>query len=52
MMTNEQVDDIRTAVDIIREGKIRRVEAETFTVYKVGDLVRVDIKVVNGKVSK
>lgn len=50
-MTDELLDAIRTAVDFICDGKVKRVDGEFFTAYKVGDLVRVDIKV-NGKVGK
>lgn len=55
-MTEEQVEAIRTAVDIIRMGgTIKRVDGESFTAYKVGQLVRVDIKQdaqLDGKVAR
>jgi hypothetical protein len=55
-VTEEQVDAIRTAVDIIRKGgAIKRVDGDTFTAYKVGQLVRVDIKQdvqLDGKVAR
>lgn len=46
-VTEEQVEAIKVAVDIIRKGSIKRVDGDDFTAYKVGEIVRVDIKTKN-----
>ena len=42
--TDETLEAIKEAVAIIERGAAKRIDGDFFTAYKVGEIIRVDIK--------
>ena len=40
---DELMDKIRAAVDIVRSGAVKRVDGDTFKVYRVANVIRIDL---------
>lgn len=42
-MTNEMMVQIKSAIDVVTDGVAKRVDGDGFKVYRVHNLIRVDI---------
>lgn len=38
-------ETIQNAFNMVKDGTVKRVDGDTFTVYKAGNIIRIDVKI-------
>ena len=43
-MTEQDMIDLKEAINLLEQSKLTRIDGSKWTAYKVGDIIRIDIK--------